>query len=1283
MKYDDPELIERTLEGDQDAFAALVEKYQEQIHALVWQKIDDFHIAQEITQDTFLTAYQKLPSLIDPKRFAGWLYVIANRKCIAWHRKKTLEPQSLDAMNSVELEKIYYSKYMLRQNEEAANEKRRAVVQKLLSKLSESDRTVVTLYYIAEMTCEEIAKVLGVAPNTVRSRLYRARNQLKEEIKLIEENLSSFQFPTQMTENIMEEISKSTLTTSSGNKPLIPLAISAAAAILVVLLMGVGMQFLYRFQKPYHLDAQSEPTIEITDIQLVIDTPAKPALRNQFGRSDVSGNNTGTGQEQNDRLYATTNLVESGDSSGQYMVKLVHFLPKDRVPQQDINAKIDSLMKQTQEFFADQMESYGYGRRTFQVETDANGNAVVHQVIGKHNEAYYLKYPANSFGEFVNRIQTHNTILVVFIDNSKKTIGNDAFGAAYTGGRVLLPAFGNHFNLLNAAHHLGYTFQLPHDPRDGTYLMSYGPTRNRISESAAEWLAVHPYFTPNRSDSNKHGQIDILASVAYPSNDTHVFFEVADPDGLHMMRFLHGYLIMHSSKSLSGVREIVKLTTSTVKNNRAFVQIVDVNGHIKYAGWRSFAEIQPNLVLDIFPQGTSKDDGLISYWPFDEANGEFAFDVSGNGSYARLSESTLLEFNGGKIGGALRLDGSKENATVVKSEDLINGLSALTLSLWVKSNWYNTNRGFINGRTPNGKDRFFSFRYDKDGFSGGENNVIKAGITTTEGTHVFESSGNVQTTAWQHLAFTWRSGEPMKLYIDGERDTPSFIQPAVSGTITDVNKLLIGKGCKDINRSWEGLIDDVHLYNRVLNETEIRDLAFIEKDTDPFHGVVLTGMCNLTSETIHTDADIEYILTVTNIGNVQDTIKLTTSGGTDVTLSPTSVSLAPGVSSKVTLVVTDVVRTTVGDYTVNVTAISESDNTKTAQITATISIPPIYEVALSRIGTMTRETVDANTGVAYTIKVTNSGNTEDTIKLTTSDDAIATLSQASLSLAPGASSKVTLSVAGAATATDYLVKVIGTSENDNTKTDQLTTLTTVYPRANARRNLKDGLVGHWTFDETRGRNVSDVSGNGNNAILKATGNPWKPNDGKIRGAVQFKDTDGATVVNGADLINGLEAFTITFWVKSAEVRTDSGFIFSKTPNGKDEVFSMRYDAKGKRGGGRNVIKASITTTEGAQVYESASGVQTTEWQHIALTWRRGRELTFYIKGVLDQPTFNSEATHGKLVGADRLLIGRGGKDIKGSWEGLIDDVRLYNRVLSPKEIANLVTVTTIDRHSAK
>ena len=307
-KYDDIELIQRTLEGDTQAFAALVEKYQEQIHALAWRKIGDFHIAQEITQDAFISAYQKLDTLTHHNRFAGWLYVITNNLCNMWHRKRRPQPESLEELETtdpVELEEAYYSEYMSRQREEAAAQKRRIAVQKLLDTLQESERTVMTLHYLAGLSCEEISKFLGVSPNTVKSRLHRARERLKKEEAVLHENLSSFKLPPQLIENIMKKISRTTAP-PVGNKPLVPLAVSAASAILVLLLIGSGMQHLLRFQQPYSFNATSEPKVEIINAKSNLPLLSKPAVRNRAGYSDVSGNSNGTKQKPNAPLFAAT-----------------------------------------------------------------------------------------------------------------------------------------------------------------------------------------------------------------------------------------------------------------------------------------------------------------------------------------------------------------------------------------------------------------------------------------------------------------------------------------------------------------------------------------------------------------------------------------------------------------------------------------------------------------------------------------------------------------------------------------------------------------------------------------------------------------------------------------------------------------------------------------------------------------------------------------------------------------------------------------------------------------
>ena len=179
-REDDIQLIRKVLSGDDEAFNTLVQKYQSSVHALVWRKIGDFHYAEEITQDTFLQAYQKLSTLRDPNQFAGWLYVIANRLCIAWIRKQRPAMHSLSDTSVKVIDDLAYERYVLKQRELEATEHRYEIIQRLLAELPESERTVMILYYLGEMTIKEIGKSLGVSANTITSRLHRARKRLQE-----------------------------------------------------------------------------------------------------------------------------------------------------------------------------------------------------------------------------------------------------------------------------------------------------------------------------------------------------------------------------------------------------------------------------------------------------------------------------------------------------------------------------------------------------------------------------------------------------------------------------------------------------------------------------------------------------------------------------------------------------------------------------------------------------------------------------------------------------------------------------------------------------------------------------------------------------------------------------------------------------------------------------------------------------------------------------------------------------------------------------------------------
>ena len=274
----------------------------------------------------------------------------------------------------------------------------------------------------------------------------------------------------------------------------------------------------------------------------------------------------------------------------KYIVKLVYFVSKDREPQKDIDTKIRKVLKDTQKFYGDEMEKYGYERKTFRMETDTNGDIVVHHVTGKKDGTQYHQKPYGVFNECASKIQTPSTILFVVLDHGHQRIKGFR-GVTYAGERILVPTSGNWYL---AAHELGHAFGLPHALIDGRPRMSYG-------KCAAAWLNLNPYFNGGRiRKQERRVKVEMLPSaIAYPPNKMHIFFKITDPDGLYLVRFRHANRLMHSCQSISGEQAIVQLDTSTVKGKGANVAVIDLNGNARKLGLYSFSNMKPNLIIDI------------------------------------------------------------------------------------------------------------------------------------------------------------------------------------------------------------------------------------------------------------------------------------------------------------------------------------------------------------------------------------------------------------------------------------------------------------------------------------------------------------------------------------------------------------------------------------------------------------------------------------------------------------------------------------------------------------
>ncbi|MFC1633896.1 LamG-like jellyroll fold domain-containing protein [Planctomycetota bacterium] len=243
--------------------------------------------------------------------------------------------------------------------------------------------------------------------------------------------------------------------------------------------------------------------------------------------------------------------------------------------------------------------------------------------------------------------------------------------------------------------------------------------------------------------------------------------------------------------------------------------------------------------------------------------------------------------------------------------------------------------------------------------------------------------------------------------------------------------------------------------------------------------------------------------------------------------------------------------------------------------------------------------------------------------------------------------------------------IVGSSGSLNVNGLAVINRTAKVSAGDSNYRILGGLFIQGELVETAG----DSSGNGNTGTLY--GKPtWLPSGGRINGALDFDgQNDVVQDTTAGSYLNGLSGITVSLWVDSDVVDQDRGIMFTSNPMDLDQELGIQYDRNGVSGGGVQGIKASIKTTSGFTQIESSSYVQSTSWQHLALTWDNDpndSQLKLYINGTPNVPRFDMGPAYGTIAGVQKLMIGNGAKNIY--WDGLIDDVRIYNRSLDADEI---------------
>jgi RNA polymerase sigma factor (sigma-70 family) len=181
-KLSDIELINQTLAGNQSAYADLIKRHQRYVFTLALRFAKNREDAEEIAQDCFIKAYRSLASFQQQSKFSTWLYSIVYTTAMTHLRKKRLPTDSIDDEGTF----IQVANQSAGMDVNIAEQKSRSYYLNIaIGQLLPDDATIITLFYNGEQSLEEIAGTLGIEANTVKVKLFRARQRLKERLETL------------------------------------------------------------------------------------------------------------------------------------------------------------------------------------------------------------------------------------------------------------------------------------------------------------------------------------------------------------------------------------------------------------------------------------------------------------------------------------------------------------------------------------------------------------------------------------------------------------------------------------------------------------------------------------------------------------------------------------------------------------------------------------------------------------------------------------------------------------------------------------------------------------------------------------------------------------------------------------------------------------------------------------------------------------------------------------------------------------------------------------------
>ena len=215
MKHDDLQIVHAIRDGDSAAFTALVEKYKKMVYGVILPKVRDFHQAQDLASETFVTAYLSIESLDAPEKVGTWLCGIARNLANKWVCREKRDDLSLEGLlentseSAHKAQLLHISAAEKTPAETAEHTELRQLLWRCLISLPDISSEVLILSYIREMKSAEIAKFLGISRTAVTTRLSDARKRLKQEmIRMVENTIENQPLAEDFTEQVVTEAIK-------------------------------------------------------------------------------------------------------------------------------------------------------------------------------------------------------------------------------------------------------------------------------------------------------------------------------------------------------------------------------------------------------------------------------------------------------------------------------------------------------------------------------------------------------------------------------------------------------------------------------------------------------------------------------------------------------------------------------------------------------------------------------------------------------------------------------------------------------------------------------------------------------------------------------------------------------------------------------------------------------------------------------------------------------------------------------------------------------------------